>query len=73
MRRIGFYISDFADYAGFTVSDFDDLVSRGVVTIEDADAGSGGERLSIDEGDNADSTRQTLDFFVRDGRVACAA
>jgi len=36
MRRIGFYISDFADYAGFTVSDFDDLVARGAVTIDDA-------------------------------------
>ena len=67
MRRIGFYISDFADYAGFTVSDFDDLVSRGVVTIEEADAGSGGGPLSIGEGDNADSTKETLDFFIRDG------
>ena len=33
MRRLGFYISDFGDYAGFTVLDFDDLVSRGVVRV----------------------------------------
>src|SRR6266516_8206852 len=31
MRRIGFYISDFAgDPAGFVVSDLDDLIARGV-------------------------------------------
>ena len=65
MRRIGFYITDFADYAGFTVSDFDDLVARGAVMIEDA--GSGGGPLYIDEGDNADWTKQTLDVFVPDG------
>ncbi len=34
MRRIGFYISDFAgDPAGFVVSDLDDLIARGVIEI----------------------------------------
>jgi hypothetical protein len=35
MRQIGFCISDHGDFRGFTVSDFDDLVSRGVITISD--------------------------------------
>jgi hypothetical protein len=36
MRRMDFYISDFAaDSAGFVVSDLDDLISRGVVTVTD--------------------------------------
>lgn len=40
MRRLGFYISDFAaDSAGFVVSDLDDLISRGVITVTD-DAGT---------------------------------
>jgi hypothetical protein len=40
MRRLGFYISDFSsDPAGFVVSDLDDLVSRGVITVVD-DGGS---------------------------------
>ena len=35
MRARGFYISDFGDFGldGFTVSDFDDLVRKGVVEI----------------------------------------
>jgi hypothetical protein len=34
MRRIGFYISDFAsDSEGFVVSDLDELVGRGVITV----------------------------------------
>lgn len=34
LRRIGFYITDYVhDQAGFTASDFDDLVRRGVVKI----------------------------------------
>lgn len=35
IRRIGFRISEYEVYGGFTVSDFDDLVHRGVVTISD--------------------------------------
>lgn len=35
IRRIGFRISEYEVYGGFTVSDFDDLVHRGVVTITD--------------------------------------
>jgi hypothetical protein len=35
MRRLGFYISDFADYPGFTVSDLDALIQRGTITIAD--------------------------------------
>jgi hypothetical protein len=34
MRRIGFYISDFSDdYSGFVVSDLDELISRGTITL----------------------------------------
>lgn len=33
MRLIGFYITDFSDYSGFTVSDFDRLISRGAITV----------------------------------------
>jgi hypothetical protein len=39
MRKIGFYITDYADYSGFTVSDFDDLVTRGVVTVKNSTEG----------------------------------
>src|SRR4051794_20818386 len=35
MRRMGFYISDFSADAGFVVSDLDELVSRGTITIVD--------------------------------------
>jgi hypothetical protein len=36
MRRIGFYISDFSsDAQGFVVSDLDELVRRGAVTVVD--------------------------------------
>lgn len=36
LRRMGFHISDFAgDQSGFTRSDFDDLVQRGALTIEE--------------------------------------
>jgi hypothetical protein len=33
MRRIGFYISDYADYPGFVESDLDDLIARGTITV----------------------------------------
>ena len=34
MRRMGFFISDFSvDYAGFVVSDLDDLIARGTITV----------------------------------------
>jgi hypothetical protein len=36
MRRLGFYITDFADHSGFTVTDFDGLVERGVITIAES-------------------------------------
>lgn len=40
MRRLGFYITDFAsDYGGFVLSDLDDLISRGLITISDAAGG----------------------------------
>lgn len=36
IRRIGFYITDVShDADGFTVSDFDELVRRGTISIED--------------------------------------
>ncbi len=45
MRRIGFYISDFSDdYSGFVVSDLDELISRGTISLlaqADAPAESG--------------------------------
>jgi hypothetical protein len=38
MRAIGFYITDFVtDQRGFVVSDFDDLISRGVIVIKDGE------------------------------------
>src|SRR4051795_4824594 len=38
MRRMDFYISDFAaDSGGFVVADLDDLISRGVITVTDDD------------------------------------
>ena len=38
MRRIGFYISDFAaDYSGFVVSDLDELISRGTISVKGGD------------------------------------
>ena len=36
LRRTGFYITDFShDADGFTVSDFDEMVSRGTITVKD--------------------------------------
>jgi hypothetical protein len=36
MRGIGFYVTDFVtDQRGFVASDFDDLISRGVIVIDD--------------------------------------
>jgi hypothetical protein len=41
LRAIGFYISDFAGGpAGFTASDFDDLVARGLLRITDSPSAS---------------------------------
>lgn len=35
MRRIGFYITDFShDADGFTVSDLDEMISRGTIKVE---------------------------------------
>src|SRR5204863_2756509 len=41
MRAIGFYISDFADYPGFTASDLDDLIQRGTITVTDQPQAAG--------------------------------
>ena len=35
VRRLGFNIIDFADYPGFVVSDLDDLIQRGTITVDD--------------------------------------
>ena len=36
MRRMDFFISDFShDAEGFTVSDLDELISRGTIKVED--------------------------------------
>lgn len=36
MRRMGFYITDFShDADGFTVSDLDEMVARGTITVTD--------------------------------------
>jgi hypothetical protein len=35
MRRIGFYIIDYShDANGFTASDLDEMISRGVIKVE---------------------------------------
>jgi hypothetical protein len=47
MRRIGFYISDFAsDYKGFVVSDLDELIRRGTITVVDDPEPAGGGAVS---------------------------
>jgi len=35
MRKLGFFITDYADYPGFVESDLDDLVGRGTITLLD--------------------------------------
>jgi hypothetical protein len=35
MRKLGFFITDYADYPGFVESDFDSLISRGTITVVD--------------------------------------
>jgi hypothetical protein len=35
MRKLGFFITDYADYPGFVESDLDDLVSRGTIIVVD--------------------------------------
>jgi hypothetical protein len=41
LRRLGCYITDFAgDYAGFVVSDLDDLIARHVIDVVDNDLGA---------------------------------
>jgi hypothetical protein len=41
MRAMGFYITDYTSQRGFTVSDFDDLVSRGAIVITDGSPSRG--------------------------------
>jgi hypothetical protein len=33
LRRMGFFIGDYADYAGFVESDLDELIERGTIRI----------------------------------------
>lgn len=35
MRKLGFFITEYADYSGFVESDLDDLISRGTITVVD--------------------------------------
>jgi hypothetical protein len=35
MRGLGFYITDYADFAGFVESDLDDLIARGTIIVTD--------------------------------------
>ena len=35
MRKLGFFITDYADYPGFVESDLDDLLSRGTIRVAD--------------------------------------
>ena len=35
MRKLGFFITDYADYPGFVESDLDDLIARGTITVID--------------------------------------
>jgi hypothetical protein len=88
MRSIGFYISDFAaEPGGFGVSDLDDLISRGVITVADNDTGlgaqvaGGGEATSTPHPEPDAQARPTTsgddrdakrDVFVRDALGALA-
>jgi hypothetical protein len=33
MRGLGFYITDYADFAGFVESDLDEMIARGTITV----------------------------------------
>jgi hypothetical protein len=35
MRKIGFFITDYADYPGFVESDLDELIARGTIEVRD--------------------------------------
>jgi hypothetical protein len=37
LRKLGFFISDYADEPGFVESDVDDLIRRGTITVTDTD------------------------------------
>jgi hypothetical protein len=81
MRAIGFYISDFAaDSAGFVVSDLDDLISRGVITVKHggsrratspptpaAKAGPLGRRRDVRPAPRADRAAPTPTGAAREG------
>lgn len=88
MRAIGFYISDFAaEPGGFVVSDLDDLMSRGVITVS-GDADPSGPRPPDGAGATAtgrprpdaraspraatDDRAAERDAFVRDALSALA-
>ena len=76
MRRIGFYISDFAtDYSGFVVSDLDELMSRGTISVKGGDIeaaplgspSSGGITSEAASGDSLEAQAgEALASYVRD-------
>lgn len=35
MRKLGFFITDYADYPGFVESDLDELIARGTIMVAD--------------------------------------
>jgi hypothetical protein len=60
MRAIGFYITDFlGDPEGFTVSDFDELLERGLVRIEEGAKPAQSSGASPGQGPSAASGQST--------------
>jgi hypothetical protein len=75
MRRIGFHISDFGQYHGFVVSDLDDLIARGVITVGN-DEPQGSRMATRSSSDPAAQKtvalgqNEELDGYVRDAQIA---
>jgi hypothetical protein len=75
MRRMGFHISDFGQYHGFVVSDLDELIAGGLITLVDDEpqAMRTATRSSSDhaaqETDTLGETKE-LEAYVRDALLA---
>jgi hypothetical protein len=76
MRRLGFYITDFADYAGFTVSDLDDLIRHGTIAVAPGDepaTRATTARLAPRSGGEVDAGRSANDALTGAGATGAAA
>lgn len=62
MRAMGFYVTDFAtDQRGFVVSDFDDLVARGVIVVDSGEIRASRSRAKPGKAVSRTSSRELVE------------